>query len=137
VIGGTKTTGELFAFLAALIMAYEPLKKLANWNAQLNEGLAAIERIFEVLDMRPSIVDAPDAKPLQLSGGAIRFEQVQFAYTAGKAALNNVDIDIPAGKTVALVGPSGAGKSTVLNLSGDLGTEDPASLPCPASDGVP
>ena len=116
VIGGTKTTGELFAFLAALIMAYEPLKKLANWNAQLNEGLAAIERIFEVLDMRPSIVDAPDAKPLQLSGGAIRFEQVQFAYTAGKAALNNVDIDIPAGKTVALVGPSGAGKSTVLNL---------------------
>ena len=116
VISGVKTTGDLFAFLTALIMAYGPLKKLANWNAQLNEGLAAIERIFEVLDMRPSIVDAPDARPLQLSGGAIRFEQVEFAYTAGKVALHNVDIDIPAGKTVALVGPSGAGKSTVLNL---------------------
>jgi len=82
----------------------------------VQEGLAAAERVFGLLDTKPKIVDAPEAKPLILSGGSIKFDRVNFSYVSGKPALIEVDLVVPAGKTVALVGPSGAGKSTVLNL---------------------
>jgi ATP-binding cassette, subfamily B, bacterial MsbA len=116
VMNGVRTPGELFSFLTALAVAYEPLKRLGNWNAQVQEGLAAAERIFGLLDIKPRIVDRPDAKPLVLSGGAIRFERVNFSYLPDTPTLTDINIAVPAGKTVALVGPSGAGKSTVLNL---------------------
>jgi subfamily B ATP-binding cassette protein MsbA len=116
VMDGTRTPGELLSFLTALALAYEPLKRLGGWNAQVQEGLAAAERIFGLLDIKPRITDRPDAKPLGLSGGAIRFERVNFSYVADTPTLTDIALTVPAGQTVALVGPSGAGKSTVLNL---------------------
>ncbi len=116
VLEGAKTPGAFFSFITALLLAYEPVKKLANLNSNLQEGLAAADRVFTLLDTKPEIADKPDARPLHVEGGAIRFEDVHFAYTPGQPALDGVTLDVPAGKTAALVGPSGAGKSTILNL---------------------
>jgi subfamily B ATP-binding cassette protein MsbA len=116
VIGGARTPGALFSFITALLLAYQPLKSLANLNASLQEGLAAAQRIFEVLDVEPTIRDMPGAKPLRIGGSEIRFDNVRFGYVPGTAAIDGLSLTIPAGQTVALVGPSGAGKSTMLNL---------------------
>ncbi len=116
VMDGAQTPGAFFAFITALLLAYDPVKRLAKLNANLQEGLAAAERIFQILDLDPSIVDAPDARPLAVSGGEVRLEAVHFSYDTGAPALNGIDLRAPAGKTIALVGPSGAGKSTILNL---------------------
>ncbi len=116
VVGGALTPGAFFAFVTAMLLAYRPLKALANLNATLQEGLAASQRVFDILDTAPRIVEAPDARPLRVEGGAVSLGGVCFSYRRGVPALRDVTIEIPAGKTVALVGPSGAGKSTVLNL---------------------
>jgi ATP-binding cassette, subfamily B, bacterial MsbA len=116
VISGARTPGALFSFITALLLAYQPLKSLANLNASLQEGLAAAQRIFEVLDIEPTIRDMPGAAPLRIAGGEIRFDNVRFGYVSGTAAIDDLSLTIPAGHTVALVGPSGAGKSTILNL---------------------
>jgi ATP-binding cassette, subfamily B, bacterial MsbA len=116
VIEGSRSTGTFFSFVTALLLAYDPVKKLVNLNAQLQEGLAAAERVFEILDVEPTIVDRPNAKPVEAVRGGISFENVCFAYADGKPALEEVSMSVVAGKTVALVGQSGAGKSTILNL---------------------
>ena len=116
VVGGALTPGAFFAFVTAMLLAYRPLKALANLNATLQEGLAASQRVFDILDTAPRIVEAPDARPLRIEGGAVSLDGVCFSYRRGAPALRDVTIEVPAGKTVALVGPSGAGKSTVLNL---------------------
>src|SRR5271156_6314355 len=116
VIVGTRTPGAFFSFITALLLAYQPLKSLANLNASLQEGLAAAQRIFQVLDVEPTIRDMPGALPLCVAGGEIRFDRVRFGYAPGAVALDEVSLTIPAGRTVALVGASGAGKSTILNL---------------------
>ena len=116
VIAGARTPGTLFSFITALLLAYQPMKSLANLNASLQEGLAAAQRVFEVLDVEPTIRDLPGAKPLRVSGGEVRFENVRFGYLPGSVAIDGISLTIPAGHTVALVGPSGAGKSTLLNL---------------------
>jgi subfamily B ATP-binding cassette protein MsbA len=116
VISGARTPGALFSFITALLLAYQPLKSLANLNASLQEGLAAAQRIFEVLDVEPTIRDMAGARPLHIAGGEIRFDKVRFGYVPGAAAIDGLSLTIPAGHTVALVGPSGAGKSTMLNL---------------------
>jgi ATP-binding cassette, subfamily B, bacterial MsbA len=116
VIVGTRTPGAFFSFITALLLAYQPLKSLANLNASLQEGLAAAQRIFQVLDVEPTIRDMPGALPLCVAGGEIRFDRVRFGYAPGAVALDDVSLTIPAGRTVALVGASGAGKSTILNL---------------------
>ncbi len=109
-------TGSFFAFITAVLLAYEPLKRLAKLNTKLQEGLAAADRIFELLDSEPTIFDPPDAKPLTIKGGEVAFDEVFFSYHEKAPALNGLNIKAPAGKTIALVGASGAGKTTVLNL---------------------
>src|SRR5579884_29251 len=116
VITGARTPGAFVSFLTALLLAYQPLKGLASLNASLQEGLAAAQRLFEVIDIEPTIRDRPSARPLRISGGEIRFESVRFGYVPGTAALHDISLTVPAGHRVALVGPSGAGKSTLLNL---------------------
>ncbi len=116
VMSGHSTPGAFFSFIGAALLTYEPMKRLANTNASINEGLAAAERLFQVLDMRPTIVDRPDAKPLQIHGGAVSLSDVTFTYGGESTALDGLNLEIPAGGNVALVGPSGAGKSTIFNL---------------------
>ncbi|WP_339781033.1 lipid A export permease/ATP-binding protein MsbA [uncultured Thalassospira sp.] len=118
VIEGSNDAGGFFSFITALLMAYEPVKRLANINMNLQAGLAASQRVFTILDLEPDIKDKPDAKPLAISGGTVRFDNVDFAYgeDGENNALVGISLDIPAGQTVALVGQSGAGKSTILNL---------------------
>jgi len=116
VIEGTMTTGELASFMAALLAAYKPMKNIANLNATLQQGLAAAQRVYSVLDLQSHVTDADNARSIGDVRGEIRFEDVHFRYTDKSKALNGIDLQVDAGMTVALVGPSGAGKSTVLNL---------------------
>ncbi|WP_404425098.1 ABC transporter ATP-binding protein [Thalassospira australica] len=116
VIDGASDPGSFFSFITALLLAYEPVKRLANININLQAGLAASQRVFTILDIEPEIRDADDAKTLQVKGGAIQFKDVSFSYNNETTALRNISLDIEAGQTIALVGPSGAGKSTILNL---------------------
>ena len=116
VIAGATTSGAFFSFIMAMLLAYEPMKRLANMNARLQEGLAGAQRLFQLLDTEPGILEKPGAVDLPAVKGHIRLEDVAFAYQQGKSALNGVTLEVPAGKRVALVGSSGAGKSTILNM---------------------
>jgi subfamily B ATP-binding cassette protein MsbA len=116
VIAGERSPGTFFSFVTAMLLAYQPMKSLAGLNVSLQEGLAAAQRIFTVLDIEPDIREVPHAAPLAVTGGEIRFEDVRFTYANGTLALEGVSLTAPAGKTVALVGASGGGKSTILNL---------------------
>ncbi len=116
VMQGQATVGSFMAFFVAMLLAYQPMRRLANVNTRMQQGLAAAERVFEIVDYRPEIADRPDAKPLSAGGQGVRLEAVDFSYGGGIPALHRVTMEAPAGRMTALVGPSGAGKSTVLNL---------------------
>jgi subfamily B ATP-binding cassette protein MsbA len=116
VIEGTRSTGTFFSFVTALLLAYDPVKKLVNLNAQLQEGLAATERVFRILDVHPKIVDHPNALRVDKAKGNIIFENISFSYLENVPLIDNISLTIKKGQTVALVGHSGAGKTTILNL---------------------
>ncbi len=113
---GVNTPGDLVAFIASFVLAYDPMKRMGRVNAQFQSGLAASERVFTLLDVKPTIVDAPDAQVLNVSDYTVRLENVDFSYADGTQALDHLNITVPHGKTVAIVGSSGAGKSTIINL---------------------
>ena len=116
VITGHTSSGALLSFITAFLLAYDPIKRGAKLNGVLQTGLASAQRVFSLLDAAPSVVDAADAHALQMSQPTVLLQNVTFSYEADRPALIDATIEVPAGKTVALVGPSGAGKSTVLNL---------------------
>jgi subfamily B ATP-binding cassette protein MsbA len=116
VISGATTPGAFFSFITACLMAYQPMRALGKTFAQLQEGLAAAERVFELLDRQPKIREPEAPKALPRAPASIAFDDVTFAYQRGQPALDRVSLEAPKGQTTALVGPSGAGKSTVLTL---------------------
>ena len=104
-------------FMTAAMLIYQPLKSVATLQTAIQEGVAAASRVFGIIDRERKLIDAPDAKDLDLSSGEITFENVSFSYESGGQVLRNISLTVPAGKTIALVGPSGAGKSTMINLA--------------------
>jgi len=115
VIQGTSTPGTFFSFLTALIMLYEPVKRLTNVNNTIQQGIAGAARVFEILDMEPDIANAEGAVPLPPVRGEIRLENVSFRYEEAPV-LKSINLDIRPGEIVAFVGSSGAGKTTLANL---------------------
>ncbi|MBW1917412.1 MAG: lipid A export permease/ATP-binding protein MsbA [Deltaproteobacteria bacterium] len=115
VIKGYSTPGTFFSFMTALLMLYAPIKGLSNINNSIQEGLAAATRVFEILDLTPTIRNQPDAITLPPLSREIVFDKVDFAYDH-RPALRNVSLRVRRGEMVALVGPSGAGKTTLVNL---------------------
>ncbi len=113
---GIDSVGDFAAFITALLLAAQPVRAIGTLNGILQEGLAAAQRVYELLDEAPKIVDTLDAKALKPGDGAVAFQDVSFAYEKNINALEDLSFDVQPGQKVALVGPSGAGKSTVLNL---------------------
>lgn len=118
-IDGNVEVGVLVGFIAALNNFFDPIGQLSQVYTTYQSGMAALDKIFELLDVEPDLVDAPDATPLPPVRGEIRFEDVVFRYRTQegtKLALDGVSLTIPPGQTVALVGATGAGKSTFAKL---------------------
>ena len=115
-IGGAATPGELVSFLAAFLLAYEPAKRLARLNIELNNNLVGVRVLYEVIDSAPGEPNDDDCPPLKLAAGRLEFVAVNFAYRPGAPVLRNMSFLAQPGRLTALVGPSGAGKSTVLDL---------------------
>lgn len=114
---GEVRPGEVVGFLLAMVLLYEPVKAIGRLNAIIMPGIAAAERVFEIVDRPPDIQDRPDARPLGAEVEEIRFEQVSFRYAEdGPWVLEDFDLVLPRGRMVALVGGSGGGKSTVASL---------------------
>jgi subfamily B ATP-binding cassette protein MsbA len=110
------TAGQFFSFITAFLLAYEPAKRLARLNIELNSGLVGVRILFEVLDSAPSEPADDDKPALQIKNPRITFDDVHFAYRSEEAVLRGITLVAEAGKLTALVGPSGGGKSTVFNL---------------------
>ncbi len=118
-INGHTSTGVVFAFIAALNNFFDPIQQLSQLYTTYQSGMAALDKIFELLDEQPELADSPGALELPQIRGELRFEDVSFRYGTdddGAWALSDIDLVIPAGQTVALVGSTGAGKSTFAKL---------------------
>ncbi len=113
---GTSTVGNFTGFVAALLIASQPMRALGSLNAAVQEGLAGLARVFSVIDEPPGIVERPGAVALPAGNGRVVFEGVRFAYPDGRQGLRGLSFAAEPGMTVALVGASGAGKSTALAL---------------------
>jgi len=109
---------NFFSFLAAMMLAYQPVRALAGLNISINQGLTAAKRVLPIVDIKNEITDDTNFPNLVLKNGEINFLNIEFNYNTktDKAALKSINLNMPGGKTTALVGPSGSGKSTILNL---------------------
>jgi len=116
VIQGHLSPGGLVAYLIYTLLVAGPIAAFSGLYGQFQSALGATERLFELLDLQPDIVDAPDAYPLPTIIGRVTFEEVSFDYDSTIPVLRNISLDIQPGQIVALVGPSGAGKTTLVNL---------------------
>ncbi len=111
-----QSADSLIAFLTALLLAYDPVKRIARMNVALQSSLVGVELLYQLLDSDYTIPDAADAKPLKLDKGGIKLDRVTFAYRPQHPVVREVSLECPGGQVTALVGPSGSGKSTLLNL---------------------
>lgn len=116
VIAGTATPGTFFAFLTALIAAYEPVKGVTRINSTIQNGMAAASRVFAILDVEPEIRDKKGAIALPPFTSEIVFKDLTFRYSDETPVLSHINIRVPAGEALAIVGPSGGGKTTFTNL---------------------
>lgn len=116
VLVGTMSIGDFVLVNVFLMQIYRPLNMIGYVYREIRQGLADIEEMFKLLGQEPEILDAPDAKPLQIDGPVLRFEDVHFHYDPDRPILKGISFEVPAGKTIAVVGPSGAGKSTISRL---------------------
>jgi subfamily B ATP-binding cassette protein MsbA len=117
VLHGTRTPGEFFSFTAAVILLYAPVRQLSRMVNTVQQSLASVERVFEILDTPPAIVDAPAARSLVGFTDCITFDAASFRYPDGDTdVLSDISLTIPKGEVVAFVGMSGAGKSTLMDL---------------------
>jgi ABC-type multidrug transport system fused ATPase/permease subunit len=116
VLDGAVTIGVLASFVFYLQSFFDPIQQLSQLYTTYQAGMAALDKIFDLLDEEPEIVDTEDALDLPPLRGEIRFDDVTFAYNGGAPALSDVTLDVPPGQTVALVGATGAGKSTLVKL---------------------
>tara|TARA_B110000285_G_scaffold42246_1_gene46683 strand:+ start:33 stop:1772 length:1740 start_codon:yes stop_codon:yes gene_type:complete len=108
---------NFFSFLAAMMLAYQPVRSLATLHMGISQGLSAARRILPVIDIKNKIEENENSKPLEVDNGTIKFQNISFNYINNKnVVLKNINIEIKGGKMTALVGHSGAGKSTILNL---------------------
>ncbi len=108
--------GDLMAFITALLLAYEPAKRLARMRVQIEGGMIGVRMMFEVLDAPLTLAEKKDAQPLPKASGNVELKNVSFEYVANQPVLKDVSVLFEGGKMTALVGPSGSGKSTIINL---------------------
>ncbi|MBR0860359.1 ABCB family ABC transporter ATP-binding protein/permease [Bradyrhizobium liaoningense] len=113
---GTNTVGDFVLVNAMMIQLYQPLNFMGMVYREIKQAIIDIEKMFGVIGREAEIKDAPDAQPLVVSAGTVRFDDVRFAYEPTRPILKGISFEVPAGKTVAIVGPSGAGKSTISRL---------------------
>jgi subfamily B ATP-binding cassette protein MsbA len=116
VMNGQKTIGDLISFLGALLISYEPIRRLTQLSANVQDGLAAAKRTFEIVDIQPKIVNSAISQVLNNPIKSIEFRNVSFNYIQGQNVLNSISLRVIGDEMVAFVGKSGSGKSTIINL---------------------
>ena len=130
---GELDINNFFSFLAAMMLAYQPVRSLSTLNMVLNQGLSAASRILPIIDQKNNIINIPEAKPIEIKNSNIKFKDVNFSYDKeSEGVLNLINLEFEGGKMTSLVGHSGSGKSTIMNLiprfydlqSGDIIIDD-------------
>jgi len=116
VLDGSMNSADIVGFILYLSKLYQPITTLGRLNEDLQNSLAAAERVFELEDTEPDVVDSPEAYDIEKALGEIRFNDVSFSYRKDIPVLKNISVDVKPGETLALVGPTGVGKTTFISL---------------------